>query len=105
MTRRFPWIIYWVVLFLILVVTLSPVASVVTAGWIANTHGCRVDEGSAHACMIGGKDYGDLLYTMAVLGWLMIVTIPGGALALMLWLIVLSLHRARWRKRFPVKLP
>ena len=34
-----------------------------TCAWIANSHGCKVDEGSVHPCIINGKDYGQLLYT------------------------------------------
>jgi hypothetical protein len=72
---------------------------VVACSTIANAHGCKVDEGSVHPCIINGKDYGQLLYTLGVMGWLMLVTLPGGALALIIWLIVLVLHRARWRKK------
>ena len=97
--KRFPWILYWIALAIIVLVTLAPVGSVVACGWIANAHGCKVDEGSVHPCMINGKDYGQLLYTLGVLGWLMLVTLPVGALAVMIWLIVLILHRASWRRR------
>src|SRR5436190_20685442 len=92
--RRFPWILYWIVL-----VALAPVGSVVACGLIANAHGCRVDEGLVHPCMINGKDYGQLLYTLGVMGWLMLVTLPAGALAFVLWLIVLIIHRTNWRRR------
>jgi hypothetical protein len=98
--KRFPWLLYWIVLVLIGLVALAPVGSVVACGLIANAHGCRVDEGSVHPCVINGKDYGQLLYTLGVLGWLMLVSLPAGALAFMIWLIVLILHRASWRKRF-----
>jgi hypothetical protein len=64
-----------------------------------------VDEGSVHPCIINGKDYGQLLYTLGVLGWLMLVTIPGGVFAFGIWLIVLILHRESWRKRFGVPPP
>jgi hypothetical protein len=67
------------VLLAILTVALAPVGSVAVCGLIANTHGCKVDEGSVHPCIIGGHDYGQLLYTLGVLGWLMLVTLPGGA--------------------------
>jgi hypothetical protein len=79
--KRFPWIFYWIVLALIAIVAFVPVGSVVACGLIANTHGCRVDEGSVHPCVIGGKEYGQLLYTLGVTGWLMLVTLPAGALA------------------------
>ena len=91
--------IYWVVLFLIVMVALAPVGSVVLCYLIANAHGCTVDEGSVHPCMIGGKDYGELLYTMGVSGWFMFLTIPAGLLAGVIWLAVLVLHRVSWRKR------
>src|SRR5438094_9561628 len=94
--RRFPWILYWIVL-----VALAPVGSVVACGLIANAHGCRVDEGSVHPCMINGKDYGQLLYTLGVMGWLMLVTLPAGALAFILWLIVLIIQRSNLRRRAP----
>jgi hypothetical protein len=97
--KRFPWILYWIVLAIIVLVALAPLGSVVACGWIANAHGCKVDEGSVHPCMINGKDYGQLLYTLGVLGWLMLLTLPVGALAVMIWLIVLILHRASWRRR------
>jgi hypothetical protein len=34
------------------------------------------------------------------MGWLMLVTIPGGAVAFIIWLIILLVHRSNWRKRF-----
>lgn len=105
MRRKFPWLIYWVVLFLILIVALSPVGSVVACALIANSHGCKVDEGSVHPCLINGNDYGHLLYTLGVLGWLMLVTIPGGMFAGMIWLIVLLLHRSSWKKRIAATVP
>src|SRR4029077_7113249 len=91
--KGFPWIIYIILLIIIVAATLAPVASVAVAGWIANSNGCKLDEGSVHPCVIGGRDYGQLLYTLGVLGWLMLATIPGGALALMVWLIILIVHR------------
>jgi hypothetical protein len=97
--KRFPWVIYFIVLTLILAVTLAPVGSVIAAGVIANANGCRVDEGSVHTCVINGKDYGQTLYTLGVLGWLMLVTLPAGAFAGLIWLIILLLHWTRWKSR------
>lgn len=103
--KRFPWIFYWIVLVFIVLFAFAPIGSVITCAWIANSHGCKVDEGSVHPCIIDGKDYGQLLYTLGVLGWLMLVTIPGGLFAFVIWLIVLILHRERWRKRFAAGVP
>jgi len=61
--------------------------------------GCKVDEGSVHPCIINGHDYGELLYELGLMGWFMLVTLPGGLLAFVSWLILLILHRVAWRKR------
>jgi len=103
--KRFPWIIYWALLVLIILFALAPIGSVVVCAWIANAHGCKVDEGSVHPCIINGQDYGQLLYTLGVLGWLMLVTIPGGLFAFVIWLIILILHREHWRKRVATGIP
>jgi hypothetical protein len=71
--KRFPWIFYWIVLVLIVLFAFATIGSVMTCAWIANSHDCKVDEGSVHPCIINGKDYGQLLYTLGVLGWLMLV--------------------------------
>ena len=39
-----------------------------------------------------------MLYTLGVLGWLMLVTLPGGLIVGAIWLGVLICHRARWQK-------
>ena len=103
--KRFPWILYLLALFVIFAFAFAPIGSVMLCGAIANAGGCKVDEGSVHPCIINGHDYGQLLYTLGVLGWLMLVTIPGGLLAFAIWLMVLILHRASWRKRFAAGVP
>ena len=74
-------------------------------GAIANAYGCKVDEGSVHPCIINGDDYGQLLYTLGVLGWLMLVSLPIGLFAFVVWLLILILHRERWRKRLSAGVP
>ena len=96
---RFPWFRYWVVLILIAAVAAAPIGSVIACEIIGNANGCQVDEGSVHPCVINGKDYGELLYRLGVMGWFMLVTIPAGACAFAIWLIILICHRSAWRKR------
>ena len=74
-------------------------------GAIASAYGCKVDEGSVHPCIINGHDYGELLYSLGVMGWFMLVTIPGGLVAFVSWLIFLILHRVAWRKRVSAGTP
>ena len=98
-TRRFPWVLYLLALLAILAFAFAPIGSVMLCAGIANAYGCKVDEGSVHPCIINGHDYGELLYDLGVLGWLMLVTLPAGALAFIFWLIALILHRATWQRR------
>jgi hypothetical protein len=79
------------------------ISAVVSA--IANAYGCRVDEGSAHPCIIAGHDYGGLLYSLGVMGWLMLVSLPAGFFAFVGWLIFLIIHRATWQKRISAGVP
>ena len=94
--RRFPWWVYWVSLLFIVIFTLWPIASLLSASMIAEAHGCLVDEGSVHPCMISGEDWGETLTTLAVLGWLMLATVPLGLGASIVWLIVLIIHHGAW---------
>jgi len=91
--KRFPWIVYWIVLGLIALFAFAPIGPVM------------VDEGSVHPCIINGHDYGELLYSLGVLGWLMLVTLPAGFFAFAVWLIILIVHRISWNKRFAAALP
>ncbi len=103
--KRFPWVWYLLALFLILAFAFAPIGSVMLCAWIANAYGCKVDEGSVHPCIINGHDYGELLYDLGVMGWFMLVTIPGGLIAFVSWLIFLILHRVAWRKRVSAGVP
>ena len=97
--RRFPWLVYWLVFAVLVIFTILPMVSVVIASIIAENHGCALDEGSMHPCLVNGADWSETLYTMFVLGWLMLVTLPLGGGALLVWLIVLVIHHIAWSNR------
>lgn len=86
----------------ILLFAFSPIISVMIAGYVAGTHGCTLNEGGIHPCVINGHDYGNTLYTMEVLGWLMLVTLPIGGFVLLaygvVWIVVALLRRNRTSK-------
>ncbi|RDU96837.1 hypothetical protein [Trinickia dinghuensis] len=76
------------VLFLIVLIGISPFISVSIAGAIADGRSCGLDEGSIHPCMFLGHDVGNLLYTMFVMGWAGLVTIPTALGLLGVWGVV-----------------
>jgi hypothetical protein len=70
----------------------APVLSIYASSSIAGAYDCRLNENSAHSCMVGGMDLGELLANMFVLGWLALVTVPLGALALLIWTVVAAIQ-------------
>src|SRR5438477_4082922 len=103
--RRLPGIWYVLSLFVIVAFAFAPIGSVILCAWIANAHGCKVDEGSIHPCIINGHDYGELLYQLGVMGWFMLTTIPGGLVAFVGWLVLVILHRVAWARRSAAGVP
>ena len=88
------------VFFAILIFSISPFISAMVAGTIADRYGCDLDEGSIHPCIVNGEDIGDTLYTLGVLGWLALATIPLGMIALAVYLIGVAIfYLARWLLR------
>jgi len=89
----------WLLL-LMVVIGSMPLASGVLAGKIADLNDCGLHEGFAQPCVVLGVDIGGLLYSMVVMGWLMLISLfflAGGVLGLAqegLMLIVRSI----WRK-------
>jgi hypothetical protein len=67
---------------------LAPVLSVLIAASVASLTGAALDEGNAHPCFVLGSDIGELLYAMFVFGWLGLITLPTGALAILIFSFV-----------------
>jgi hypothetical protein len=77
-----------VVLLVIVVIGAGPWVLVAAAGTVASANGCDLDEGSIHPCIINGKDYGEDLYTMGMMGWIGIATCPVALLLLGAYLVI-----------------
>lgn len=84
---------------IILLWMLWPVISVVIAGAIASGYGCQLDEGSVHPCVVGGRDLGETLYTLAVMGWFGLITLPTGGLGLVVFSIIALILRVRAKRQ------
>jgi hypothetical protein len=82
----------------ILVIALLPAISVSLTYVIASALGCSVNEGGATPCPFMGVDLGETLVTMMVLGWLGLLTLPVGGVALAVWLAA-WIGRRIWHRR------
>ncbi len=105
MSSRMRNVLLILVLLLILAWTIWPAVLVAVAGNIASANGCQLDEGSVHPCIVNGRDMGEQLYGMGVMGWFMLVTIPTGLIALAAYAAILLvtwlIRRARRRTHAP----
>ncbi|MBV8320420.1 MAG: hypothetical protein JO049_07065 [Hyphomicrobiales bacterium] len=73
---------------IIVLIATAPMISVLISGVVAGVLGCPLDEGSPHPCPFMGVDLSEILYSMVVFGWLGLVTLPLGAVALWVWQMI-----------------
>jgi hypothetical protein len=76
-----------------------PLLCVLLAATVSAVCGCSINEGSPTPCLVFGTDIGKPLYILGVMGWLSIVTLPTGAVALLMYLAFLMIERAVAAKR------
>jgi hypothetical protein len=75
----------WIIGSLLLACSL-PLCGLLLAGTLANVLGCTLNEADVHPCSILGVPIGPVLYALSALGWLMILSLPLGAVALVTWI-------------------
>jgi hypothetical protein len=80
---------------LVLLYTIAPILSVLIAGQIASSLGCRLDEGDAHPCLCLGVDIGRPLNVMFVSAWFALITLPTGLAGMIALLFGLALSKMR----------
>jgi len=85
---KYTWVIHLLVLFSIILCAISPFFAVAYAGSVAEKYGCELNEGSIHPCMVEGVDRGADLYSLGMLGWLGIATLPLGLAAAVLYIVI-----------------
>jgi hypothetical protein len=83
----------------ILLWTIWPVILAGVAGAIASANGCELNETVISSCIVNGREMGDTLYSMGVMGWFMLVTIPTGLLALLIFLLLLLIEWIMGRRK------
>lgn len=94
---RFPWWAYGVAIVVIVLFAAAPLIGVLIASGLAEANGCMLNEGSVNPCIILGADWGGALYTLFVLGWFMLATMPLGGGALIALVVVFIIHYLAWR--------
>ncbi|WP_299548215.1 hypothetical protein [uncultured Tateyamaria sp.] len=85
-------------LIVLLLICALPILSVMISSWLAQIHGCTLHEGFASSCIIWGKDRGETLAGMFVMGWFMLITVPAGAVVLLVMAIQIGIDLIAWRR-------
>ena len=73
--------------------TAFPLVCALIATLVAAICGCTLNETAAAPCVVFGVDLGKTLYTLGVMGWLGVVTLPTGGAALVLYTIFVVAQR------------
>ena len=92
--RRFPWSRYLLAFVVIAIVMAAPVVVSVMSSDYAASHGCQIDEGSVHPCIINGQDQGELFYSLGMMGWFVLLTMPLGLVVGGVLFVVMLIHLA-----------
>jgi hypothetical protein len=81
----------------LLFLCLLPMMSMAVAEFIAQLYGCKLDLASVHPCIVGGRDIGQDLLTLGMMGYFLFVTMPGVVAVIAVWIIVELIAWARRR--------
>jgi hypothetical protein len=81
----------------LLFLCLLPMMSMVVAEFIAQIYGCKLDLASVHPCIVGGRDIGQDLLTLGMMGYFLFATMPGVVAVIVVWVIVELLAWVRRR--------
>jgi hypothetical protein len=76
----------------------APLISVATSMGIAYITGCTLHEGFTNTCLVLGFNIGDILHTMFLMGWFMLLTIPYGVIVLILIAAICVAHAIIYRR-------
>jgi hypothetical protein len=100
MSKRNLWFLLGLVL--IVLVAAAPLLVTMGAGTYAASHGCTLHEGFVNPCIVDGRDVGQTLYKLGMVGWFSIATLPLGALAALVlivaWIVTAVVSRARAKR-------
>jgi hypothetical protein len=96
---RFPVLPYVIALALLFLFAMAPIFVTVYAANAAQADGCTVSNGLLAACTNGGEARAAELQGLANSFWWALFTWPAGIVGASVWLLVLWMHRSKWKRR------
>jgi len=83
--KRKLWLAAIIGYLVIAIGAILPILIAISAGAIAESHDCTANEAGSYPCVIGGIDYGGLIYFFIVFGWFFLISFPLAFIGLYLW--------------------
>ncbi|MEE9389039.1 MAG: hypothetical protein V3U96_10545 [Paracoccaceae bacterium] len=77
--KRLAYFILWT----IVLACPLPLVAGAWSSWFATKHGCTFNGSNYHPCIVNGTDWGHTLGAALISGWLLLITIPMGVIALL----------------------
>ena len=94
--RSYPFVWLGASLAVIVLFAVAPFISLLVAGAMADALGCTLPLSHIPPCPFMGADWGETLTVMAYVGYFAFWTLPTGALALAIWLLVVGTVTFMW---------
>jgi hypothetical protein len=88
--------VFRILMVILVLATLMPFLSMLAADAIARFYGCELDLASVKPCLVGGRDIGEGLFTLGMMGWFLFATMPAFLGLAALWALV---ELVRWLGR------
>ncbi len=82
----------------IVILMLAPLIPSLIALAIALPLGCNLNEAGTSSCVIFGTDFGEALTVLALMGFVLVFTVPLGLIFLVIWCIAAVVLFIRWKK-------
>lgn len=84
--KRRSFLIHGSIILAIILIGIGPLLVSLAASAFASINGCVLHEGYANPCVVFGADWGELLYTMGVMGWITLASLPVGVIMFSIYL-------------------
>jgi TRAP-type C4-dicarboxylate transport system permease small subunit len=97
--KKRTWILHLMIVAGLLFLAFATFLIAISAGAFASANGCELHEGFANPCVVGGRDYGETLYSLGLLGWLALVTLPIGLVLAGLYVVIVMVVWALRRRK------
>ena len=97
--RRFPMLPYWIVLGLLFIVANFPIGTWIYGLYEVSAYDCTINASADSSCAVGGVAQAQEAAGLSLSYLFLLATWPFAFLLGIVWLTVLLIHRALWKRK------